>query len=138
MAQLPEVRWAVTPELLAQMVAHARSCYPREACGILAGTAERVLRLYPARNVAPGNERYLLDPEEQRAIFADLARQRWKLLAIYHSHPQRAATPSRNDLRLSAYPHALMLIISLADWEHPELRGYRVAQGQAREVSLAI
>ena len=124
--------------MLASLVAHARACYPREACGILAGRSDQVHRHYPARNVAPEQDRYVLDPEEQRAIFADITRNGWKLLAIYHSHPRRDATPSLNDLRLAAYPLALMLIISLADWEHPDLRGYRVADGQAQEVSLAV
>ncbi len=130
--------WAISSELLAAMIAHARAWYPREACGILAGQADEVLGHYPARNVALGNDRYMLDPEEQRAIFADIASKGWKLLAIYHSHPQRSAAPSLNDLRLAAYPQAVMVIISLADWEHPDIRGYTVAEGQAREVSLAL
>lgn len=135
---LSAVPWKVTPELLAEMITHARACYPREACGILAGLADRVQRCYPARNAAPGNERFFLDPEEQRAIFADIARHHWKLLAIYHSHPQRDASPSLNDLRLAVYPQALMLIISLADWDRPNLRGYRIVGGQAREVALGL
>lgn len=130
------VPWEVTPALRAAMVAHARACYPREACGILAGQVDCVRRGYPARNMALGNERYLLDPVEQRAIFLDMARHEWKLLAIYHSHPHCAAVPSLNDLRLAAYPHALMLILSLADWHRPDIRGYRIAGGQALEVAL--
>jgi proteasome lid subunit RPN8/RPN11 len=130
--------WEVTPWLQARMVEHARACYPREACGILAGHQHAVRRLYLARNVAVGNERYLLDPVEQRAIFLDIARHGWKLLAIYHSHPQREAVPSLTDLRLAAYPHAVMLIISLADWHCPDIRGYRIAGGQALEVSLGL
>jgi proteasome lid subunit RPN8/RPN11 len=128
--------WKLSPELLDEMLAHARACYPREACGVLLGQDDCVQRHYPARNVAPGNEHFLLDPAEQRIIFAEMARQRWKLLAIYHSHPRRDASPSRNDLRLSAYPHALFIIISLADWNHPDIRGYHIRNGQAREVPL--
>jgi [CysO sulfur-carrier protein]-S-L-cysteine hydrolase len=135
---LPAARWKLTPELAAQMVAHARVCYPREACGILAGTSDCVLRHYPARNVAPGNERFLLDPEQQQAIFADIAQRQWKLLAIYHSHPQRDATPSLNDLRLASYPQVLMVIISLADWGQPVIRGYRLCEGQSQEISLGL
>ena len=108
------------------------------ACGILAGHGDRVRRLYLARNVAVGNERFLLDPAEQSAIFLDITRHGWKLLAIYHSHPRREAVPSLTDLRLAAYPHAVMLIISLADWHRPDIRGYRIAGGQALEVSFGL
>jgi proteasome lid subunit RPN8/RPN11 len=130
------IRWKLTAELVEEMLAHARACYPREACGIVAGTADRVHKHYPGRNVAPGNEHFLLDPVEQQLIFADIALHGWKLLAIYHSHPRRDATPSLNDLRLAAYPQALTIIISLADWFHPDIRGYWLRGEQAREVQL--
>lgn len=136
--QRPAMRWKLSPELLAEMLAHARACYPREACGILAGQADRVERHYPARNVAAGNEHFLLDPEEHQAIFAEMARQRWKLLAIYHSHPSRDASPSQTDLRLAAYPQALCIIISLADWDRPDIRGYQLRGGRAWEISLEV
>ena len=130
------VRWRLTPEVVEEMLAHARACYPREACGVLAGYADGLQKHYPGHNVAPGNEHFLLDPVAQRLIFADIAWHGWKLLAIYHSHPRRDASPSLNDLRLAAYPQALTIIISLADWDHPEIRSYQVHNGQAREVQL--
>lgn len=130
------VRWRLAPEVVEEMLAHARACYPREACGVLAGYTDSLQKHYPGHNVAPGNEHFLLDPVSQRLIFADIARHGWKLLAIYHSHPRRDATPSLNDLRLAAYPQALTIIISLADWDHPEIRSYQVHNGQAREVGL--
>lgn len=129
-------RWALTAALVQQMIAHARTCYPREACGLLAGNQMSVLRLYPTRNVASGDQWFQVDPEEQRRVFADIVRNGWYLLAIYHSHPHRHATPSRNDVRLAAYPGVLSLIISLADWEHPEIRGYWIGKGQAVEALL--
>jgi proteasome lid subunit RPN8/RPN11 len=132
------VRWRLTPQVVEEMVAQARASYPREACGILAGFADRLQNHYPGRNIAPGNEHFLLDPAEQRWIFADIARRGWTLLAIYHSHPRRDATPSLNDLRLAAYPQALTIIVSLADWDHPEIRGYQLRNGQAREVQVTL
>lgn len=135
-AQRPAIRWELSPQLVAEMLTHARACYPREACGVLVGQDDAVQRHYAARNVAAGNEQFHLDPAEQQAIFAEMARQRWKLLAIYHSHPTQDAAPSRTDLRLAAYPQALFLIISLADWDHPAIRGYRLHDGQAWEVPL--
>lgn len=134
--QQPVIGWKLSPELLAEMLAHARTCYPREACGVLVGQDDCVQRHYAARNVAVGNEHFHLDPEEQQTIFAEMARQRWKLLAIYHSHPRRDASPSRNDLRLAAYSQALFLIISLAQWDYPEIRGYQIHNGQALEIPL--
>lgn len=133
---VPAPAWQLTAALVEELVASARAYYPREACGLLAGSPTRVCCHYPARNVAKGDEWFQMDPQEQRAIFADIVRNGWYLLAIYHSHPRRAAIPSQNDLRMAAYPGVLSLIISLADWEHPQIRGYWLSKERAIETRL--
>lgn len=132
----PVPGWPLTSALVEALVAHARACYPREACGLLAGSPGSVSRHYPASNVAQSAQWFEMDPQEQRTIFADIVKNGWYLLAIYHSHPRRAAIPSQNDLRMAAYPGVLSLIISLADWENPEIRGYWIGKQHTVEARL--
>ena len=60
------------------------------------------------------------------------------LFAIYHSHPQGPPAPSPVDVHQANYPQALNLIVSLADPELPEVRGYYIRKGQIEEVTLQM
>lgn len=133
----PAPAWALPRALLDAMIAHARACWPREACGVIAGTPRRAGRHYTARNVAAQPaEWFYMAPDDQDRIFDDIEGHRWRLLAIYHSHPRTPAYPSRNDLRLAAYRGVLHLIVSLADADQPVVRAYFLDDGAAREVEL--
>ncbi|MDX6632193.1 MAG: [CysO sulfur-carrier protein]-S-L-cysteine hydrolase, partial [Solirubrobacterales bacterium] len=56
--------------------------------------------------------------------------------AIYHSHTKSAAVPSPTDVNLASYPDAVYLIVSIADAEAPELRGFHIRDGKVDEVAL--
>ena len=86
--------------LAGRMIAHARSGYPQEVCGLVAGRNGAGYEIYPGRNVAtdPKN-RFQLDPDTL-ALQAAFADRDLDLVAIYHSHPQdrlyhRLATSAR-------------------------------------------
>lgn len=116
-----------------ELVDHARSCLPDEACGLVAGKDGRAVRVHPMRNADRSATTYRLDPAEQLAVFEAIERDGFDLLAIYHSHPTTPAVPSDLDLRLALYPDARYVIVSLADPTRPELRAYRIAGGVATE-----
>ena len=48
-----------------QLVAHAVSGLPNEACGLLAGRGPKAERFYPMRNADDSPATYRLDPKEQ-------------------------------------------------------------------------
>ena len=60
--------------LLDRMLSHCRSVYPHEACGILAGKGEEVEKIYEMTNTDRSHISYLMDPGEQYARFATVAR----------------------------------------------------------------
>lgn len=101
----------------AAMLAHLRSAYPEEGCGLLAVGAdgETVTAHYPLPNVAPEPRRHY-EGEPLAVLEALLAIERAgrRLGAVYHSHPAGPAYPSAEDVRLAFYPTALTLIVSLA------------------------
>jgi len=72
---------------LLEMIYHARQDAPNEACGILAGKNDRVLRLYRARNAEKSPAAYRLFPDEQYRIFKDIEDRGLEIIGIYHSHP---------------------------------------------------
>jgi proteasome lid subunit RPN8/RPN11 len=131
MIEIPE-------KTLTEMIAHAREQAPMEACGILGGKGGRVLRLYRARNADRSPVSYRLYPEEQYRIFMDLEARAWELLGIYHSHPSAPATPSFVDHRDARYPEASYIIISLQDPNDPQVRSFRMAQGNFAEEGILV
>jgi [CysO sulfur-carrier protein]-S-L-cysteine hydrolase len=131
------------------MVAHARSGLPNEACGVVAGKDGRSVRLYPMRNVEESPVVYRFDEREQLEVFNDIEDRGWELLAFFHSHTRTRACPSPTDRALalwrdpvtgqetSAYPGTRYLILSLAEGD-PVLRAFTFAGGEAVEEEVRV
>jgi proteasome lid subunit RPN8/RPN11 len=124
-------------EMRSAIIDHARREAPRECCGIIAGRDGLPVRLYPTRNIAEGNSLYEIDPVELIDLeFKEMPAQQTELVAIYHSHPVSPAFPSATDIRLAFWPDAVYLICSLVDPKRPEIRGFRIQDGEIAELSL--
>lgn len=120
------------------MLSQLQAVYPLEGCGLLAGRAGRVARLYPVDNALRSSTEYEMDPHQQLRAMLDLEEAGWELLAIYHSHPHGPPEPSATDVARAYYPEALQVIVSLADRERPSVRAFSVTGGQVEEVLLEI
>ena len=68
----------------------------------------------------------------------DIEKQRFKMLAIYHSHPQSPALPSQRDLTLSFYPDCYYIIVSLSDFEKPLTKAYKIREGKVTQKEFNI
>lgn len=118
------------------IVDQARAEYPNEACGLLAGTDGRATRCFPMTNAERSPVIYRMEPAEQLRVFRQIEEAGLELVAIYHSHTRSPAYPSATDVSLAYYPEAVYLIVSLADPEQPDLRGFRIVDGKVSEVEL--
>ena len=125
-------------ELRDEIVAHAREELPNECCGIVAAQDGGAVKLYRAANAEASPVRYGLDPQEQYRIMSEIEDNGWTLGAIYHSHTHSPAYPSQTDVNLAFYPEALYLIVSLQRPEHPDLRAFRIVDGQISDAPLSI
>jgi len=124
--------------ILDDMVEHAKSQAPEEACGLLVGVGVEVTKSYRLRNVDASPEHFSLDPNDQFAVVKDIRPLGWEILAVYHSHPATPARMSREDLRLALAPEMRYLIVSLVDGRNPQVKAFRVWQGQPVEEPVLI
>ena len=127
----------IPPAIRSEIVDHARDHAPRECCGVIAGRAGEVTRLYRLTNLEPGNTRYLIDDTEFYQTYWAIENGGDEVLAVYHSHPETVAWPSATDIAHATWPEAVYLICSLADPDAPVLRGFRIVEGEVTEVTIA-
>ena len=140
---------ALSPEIRAGIIQHARHDYPNEACGVIVGSAfaadgGRALRFVPTRNAAASPYRYVIDSSEMFQVISESESRDEEIWSIVHSHTHSAAVPSPTDVAQAAWwPDALYLLVSLSD-DHadpatgePGIRGWRIVGDEMFEVQLS-
>ncbi len=144
----------IAPELLEEVLAHAREEYDAECCGMVAyapapdgdeaaaGAAQseqaRALHVHRARNVYASRKRFEIDGKELLHTLNDFEERGWDLGAIYHSHTHTAPYPSQTDINFAAnWPGLEWVIVGLAA-DEPEVRCYLIEDGVVREVPLEV
>jgi proteasome lid subunit RPN8/RPN11 len=134
----PVVRTLVLPRAVRRaLVGHARRERPRECCGFLLGRGRRVICALPMRNIEPGVTRYRIDDAahmELRRVLRGCV-PAFSIVGVYHSHPKGRAAPSPTDLTEAMYQEWTYVIVGLGA-RRPEVRGFRIAGGRAREVTI--
>ena len=121
-----------------EMVEHGLAEFPNEACGLLAGKEGRPVKFFSMTNRDASPVTYRLDPKEQLHVFDEIDDEGWELLAIFHTHTHSDAYPSETDRKQAFYSEAHYLVMSLTDRTHPELRAYRIDDGEIQETELVI
>ena len=123
---------------LLEMIAHAQEETPNEACGILAGSNGRVLRLYRAGNAALSPTSYRLYPDEQYRIFKDIEDRGLEILGVYHSHPSSPAVPSETDIGQAYSSEVSYVLISLTDQADPQVRAFLITEDGFLDQDLMV
>ena len=119
----------ISKSLYEDVLAHCRSRYPKEACGLLAGPADgawQVVQAYPMRNVEDSPIGYSMDPLEQLRVERQMRANRQRLIGIYHSHTATDAYPSPVDVSRAISPDVSYVLVSLKDQSRPVLKSYRI------------
>jgi proteasome lid subunit RPN8/RPN11 len=129
----------ISQALIDEMVAHAREDLPNECCGMVGGRdgeAETVIRV---ANSAASPLRYEMDPQEQYDALKAIEDTGGELLAIYHSHTKSVAYPSQTDVNQAvAWPEQVYLIVSLADPEAADVKGYLLRDLTIADAEISI
>lgn len=125
--------------LVNQLLGLAQRAPHEEICGLISGRDGRYLNAYPVPNIA-GDRAHLfeMDPRGQIAAMRAMRERDEQLMAIYHSHPDAPALPSRTDIAEHEYPDLLYLIISLNTQGVLELRGFRIRNAAVQEMTVTL
>ncbi|WAL58184.1 M67 family metallopeptidase [Thermocoleostomius sinensis] len=134
------------------MIAHAERTYPEECCGLLMGYVDRqsaperrtLVEVFPVVNawsltvanelatVIPEalaglkrakTERYWIDPRDLLQAQRYARDRQFRVIGVYHSHPDHVAIPSECDRRL-AWPHYSYLIVSVHQGKSQETHSW--------------
>jgi proteasome lid subunit RPN8/RPN11 len=125
--------------LIDEMVAHAREDLPNECCGLIGGRDGEATILHRVENAAASPLRYEMEPKAQYDAYTAIEGEGLELLAIYHSHTKSAAYPSQTDVNQAvAWPDQVYLIVSLADAEAPDVKGYLLKDLKIADVELDV
>jgi [CysO sulfur-carrier protein]-S-L-cysteine hydrolase len=127
----------ISPQLVDELIAHARAEAPNECCGMIAARDGEAVAVHRARNAAASPLRYEMEGQEQYRIQTAIEDAGLDLGAIYHSHTRSAPIPSQTDINLAFYPEAVYVIVGVADAE-PEVRAFRIVDGQVSDHPLEI
>jgi proteasome lid subunit RPN8/RPN11 len=120
------------------MIAHARSDFPYEVCGLLASSDGGIVQRYEIPNAQRSMTSYNMEPKAMLKAMNDLEDRGWELAAIYHSHTHSEAFPSRTDVGLAFYPEAVYLIVSLQDSDAPVIRAFDIIDGKITERTVSV
>jgi proteasome lid subunit RPN8/RPN11 len=105
----------ITKNIFDEIVRHGLSEAPLEACGYLAEKDGVVCTCIPMKNIDASPVHYSMDPAQQFEAVRSCRAQGLTLRAVYHSHPETAAYPSAEDIKLAYDPALSYVIVSLAD-----------------------
>lgn len=118
---------------------HAKTAGKHEACGILAGKAGKVEKVYKMANTSDSPETcYFMDPKEQLKVMKEIRNKDLEMIGIYHSHVGSGAYPSARDVELAFYPEAIYVIISLQNINNPILRAFRIKEETIKEEEIKV
>ncbi|MGH2980026.1 MAG: Mov34/MPN/PAD-1 family protein [Solirubrobacterales bacterium] len=129
----------IASALVDEIVQHAREDLPNECCGIVATRGGSAVRVYRAKNAVPSPLRFEIDPRDLIRIHTDIEQSGHEMGSMYHSHVKSPAYPSQTDVNFAQnWPGVVWLIVSLAEPDAPDLRGFRISGADIEEVPLTI
>lgn len=128
----------IPQRIINELLSHAREGYPYEVCGLIAGKDGIASRIFRTTNIDKSSISYMMEPAEQFKAFKEMRANGLELMAIYHSHPTSPAYPSRTDVGLAYYPETVYMIASLQKAGTPEIKGFRIIDGNISEERLEV
>jgi [CysO sulfur-carrier protein]-S-L-cysteine hydrolase len=130
----------IAQSLIDEIVSHAREDLPNECCGLIGGSDGVAKTVYRTRNEFASPFSYQIHTSDQfRVTQKEIPDNGEELLAIYHSHTKSPAYPSQTDLNAAAgWPDPVYVIVSLADPEAPDVKGYWLRDMKIAEAELVV
>ena len=114
----------VTPQVRAELVAHAQEEAPNEACGLIVFRDGESVRYERGRNTLASEKLYALEVDPEVWFLEDEGYE----LAVFHSHPVTQPRPSPTDIaNIGLWEGKPYFILGLA---HDELAAFTIQNGE--------
>ena len=112
--------------------------HPRECCGLLVGTWDRILEAVPLENVAvDALRRYEIAPVDHAALIRRCrARGTGAVVGAYHSHPRSAPMPSPTDTAEAFAQFWFLIAGPVVDDAVLAVRAFHLVDGNLVEAPL--
>ena len=120
----------VPPAIRVELEAHAREELPNEACGVVAFRDGVAVRYERGRNTLESPYRYQLEVAPDVWFLEDEGYE----LAVFHSHPETPAKPSRTDVENVGLWAGRPYLIMTA--KTGDLAAFAIEDGRVRELPL--
>jgi proteasome lid subunit RPN8/RPN11 len=128
----------IAPELLDEIVAHAREEAPNECVGLVASRNGEAVAVHRAINSEQSPYRFVIDSQEQFDLLNAIEGAGFDMGAIYHSHTRTAPEPSQTDITFArGWPGVVWIIVGLRD-QDPDVRAWLIDGGEVSEVELVV
>ncbi len=135
----------LTEQQAGGLIEHSKREFPDEACGILVGEyveqtgGERKVRtVYQMNNTDRSSTTFLMDPKEQLKVMKEIRKSGLLMVGIYHSHPKTESYPSMRDVEFAYYPGMSYVIVSLKDKDNPNIRSFKIEEGEVSEEKVCV
>ncbi len=128
----------VVQRVLDEVRAHAREESPRECCGMLIGSAARIVDSARAANLEAGTTRFRIDPRDHIRAIRDARNRQLDVVGFYHSHPRSRAYPSETDVAEAGYAGVLHLIAGVDEQGAQEVRLFTIDGTSVTELVLVV
>lgn len=133
----------LSTSLIEQLVAHARSDHPDEACGVIAGPDYSTpTRFIPMVNAARSPTFYEFDSADLLRLYREMDDRDEVPAVVYHSHTATEAYPSRTDIAYASEPDAHYVLVSTRETGNDngpyELRSFHIVDGLVTEDQIVV
>jgi proteasome lid subunit RPN8/RPN11 len=115
---------------LEPIVEHSKEDFPKEACGIMKGR----MHMNDGKRV---NEVAKIYREDMYKAFVELDTN-LELIGFYHSHPHGPNAPSKTDIDECNYHDSSFLIVSLEDFENPDVSAWILYEDRVEKEKILI
>ncbi len=110
------------------MLAHAKSAYPKECCGMMTGPESGfVTKAVPCDNIYEGDQkdRFQIRTDDILRVQREAHEAGHHLIGFFHSHPDEGAYFSRTDLA-NASPWHAHVVLSIRNGGFENAKAFRV------------
>ena len=128
---------SIEQEVIDKIIEHGRTEAPLEACGYLAQKNGVVCKSITMKNIDASPVHYSMDPAEQFAAVRDCRAEGLSIRAVYHTHPETAAYPSAEDIKL-AYDPAISYVIVSLEKNNPSIHSFIIREEEVFPEQIEI